>query len=297
MDLGSCFRGLLHAIEPSDAHVGTAKAAHERLRDLLRDDPVAGEAHQETYLSGSYARHTAIKNINDVDVICVLDIDIAKTEPASVLAWLVQSIRDFGDGYKKVEMQGRSVGITTGKGFCLDVVPGAPQQSLRGPLWIPDREARMWVPTDPKGQIGFAQRRNDSTDGFYVQIVKILKHWRDRLPTERARPRSYVLEALIGHIMPAGAPVSHASAIVGVLEGVLTRYGAWAGRGQVPSITDPAYPTITVSKRWTSAEFDAFMIQIQSAEATARNAREEPDAAKSLALWRRLFGREFAPAA
>ncbi len=293
MDVPAHFRGLLHRIEPTDDHVSTAKIAHERLRDQLQDDATMGEAHEETYLSGSYARHTAIKDINDVDVICVLDIDHTKTEPGAVLAWLVQSLREY---YQKVELQGRSVGITTKNGFCLDLVPGNPQQATKGPLWIPDRDARIWVPTHPKGQIEFASQRNKSTDGFYVQTVKILKHWRDRLATESARPRSYVLEAIVGHVMPAAPPVSHAAAVAGVFDGILAYFGAWAGKGRVPSILDPAYATVSVSKRWTPREFDAFMAQVRSAATTAREARSETDLNRGVALWRRLFGPEFAPA-
>jgi len=294
MDLANYFRGLLHRIEPTNTHVKTAKTAHELLRDQLRDDVDVGQAHQETYLSGSYARHTAIKDINDVDVICVLDIDIAEegSKPGAVLAWLVQSLRKY---YGHVDLQGRSAGITTENGFCLDVVPGTPQQSTGEELWIPDRDAQMWVPTHPKGQIDYAARKNASCDGFYVQIVKILKHWRDRLKTERSRPRSYVLEALVGHVMPASPPDSHAAAVVGVLEDLWSAYGAWAGSGRVPSIVDPAYPAVTVSKRWTSEEFDAFMAEVKSAAATARAARNEADQAQSAKLWRGLFGQEFAP--
>ena len=51
------------------------------------------EAHKDTFLSGSYARHTAINDINDVDVICIVDIDRLITEPDVVLAW-TQSILD-----------------------------------------------------------------------------------------------------------------------------------------------------------------------------------------------------------
>ena len=75
MELAADFKALLSSIEPGDDNVANAKAAHEKVREQLRTDSEFKEAHKETFLSGSYARHTAINDINDVDVICVVDID------------------------------------------------------------------------------------------------------------------------------------------------------------------------------------------------------------------------------
>src|SRR3989442_908457 len=98
MDLNEHFEGLLGKIEPGVRHVSKAKKAHELLRDRLEDDEQVGEAHEETFLSGSYARHTAIKDINDVDVICVLKIDKDQTEPVVLLRWLESALlRHYDD--------------------------------------------------------------------------------------------------------------------------------------------------------------------------------------------------------
>src|SRR6266550_4493887 len=95
VDLNEHFRGLLGRIEPNPAHVKAAKRAHEELREHIREHPDVREAHRDTYLSGSYARHTAIKNIKDVDVICVLDVDRSKNEPIVVLRWLEAAMLDY----------------------------------------------------------------------------------------------------------------------------------------------------------------------------------------------------------
>ena len=124
MDLAGHFQGLLSRIEPDQADVTKAKKSHEALRETLRKDGEIGKAHLDTYLSGSYARHTAINDIKDVDVICVLDIDKDVTAPIVVLRWLEAAL---GNYCSDVRLQGRSTGITTTDGFCLDVVPGSPQ--------------------------------------------------------------------------------------------------------------------------------------------------------------------------
>src|SRR5262245_5482890 len=75
MELNSYFRGLLSSIEPDTKAVKAAKCAHEELRSILQADEDVSEAEPDSYLSGSYARDTAIKNIKDVDIIVLLDVD------------------------------------------------------------------------------------------------------------------------------------------------------------------------------------------------------------------------------
>lgn len=288
MELAAEFKELLSSIQPGDNDVADAKAAHEKLRDQLRTDGEFKEAHKDTFLSGSYARRTAINDINDVDVICIVDIDKSITEPEVVLAW-TQSI--VGKYYTQTKRQGRSVGAQAVKGVWLDIVPATPMNGDDGPLWIPDRTAKEWVATHPKGQIQAATDKNKGTNGYYVQVVKLMKFWRDRLPTESCRLKSYVLESLIhGSI---GYPSSHAAAVVTILEGIESSYGWYRGRNLVPTISDPGYAPVNVAKHWQVKEFNDFMNQVKSTASTARRALDSKDESESRKLWRQVFGPKF----
>ena len=181
MELPGEFKALVSSIEPSSTHVSAAKAAHENVRERLRTDEESKEAHKDTFLSGSYARSTAINDIKDVDVICLLDIDPAITSPEVVLAWTEGILSRY---YDETKRQGRSVGVNAAKNVWLDIVPGAPVYADSGPLRVPDREAHEWVSTHPKGQIAAAVSQNKATKGYFVQVVKLMKFWRDRLPRE-----------------------------------------------------------------------------------------------------------------
>jgi hypothetical protein len=288
MELVSDFKTFLSSIQPPDDEVSAAQAAHEEVRELLRTDPESKEAHKDTFLSGSYARRTAINDINDVDVICILDIDRRITDAEVVLAW-IEGI--LGKHYDNPKRQGRSIGVKSKNGVWLDIVPATPQSDNDGPLWIPDREARAWVQTHPKGQIAAGISKNKLTNGYFVQVVKLLKFWRDRLPTESCKLKSYILECLIHGTI--GYPTSHAGAIVSVLEGIERAYGAYRNLGIVPVISDPGYTSVNVAKRLSASEFSDFMTQVKSAAATARKALDEPNETASRKLWRQLFGQDF----
>jgi len=288
MELTSDFKAFLSFIEPPDDEVSAAMAAHKEVRELLRTDKESKEAHKETFLSGSYARSTAINDINDVDVICVLDIDRYNTQADVVLVWVEAILTKHYDNPKR---QGRSIGVKADNGVCLDIVPATPIVADDGPLWIPDREAREWVQTHPRGQIAAGISKNKISAGYFVQVVKLLKAWRDRLPTKSCRLKSYILESLIHANL--GYPTSRASAIVSVLEGIERSYGTYRNSGVVPVIPDPGYTSVNVAKRLSAEEFTDFMTQVKSAALTARNALNDPQESSSRNLWRQLFGSNF----
>lgn len=288
MELAADFKALLSSIQPGETDVADAKAAHEKVRERLRSDDEFKDAHKDTFLSGSYARHTAINDINDVDVICIVDIDHTITQPEVVLAW-TESI--LGKYYEETKRQGRSVGAQAAKGVWLDIVPATLMNGDDGPLWIPDRKAQAWVPTHPKGQIKTATDKNKAISGYYVQVVKLLKYWRDKLPTESCKLKSYILESLIhGSI---GSPSCHARAVVNVFEGVESSYGIYRDLNTVPVISDPAYASVNVAKHWEFKEFKDFMLQVRSAAAAARKALDNTDETESRKLWRQIFGSKF----
>jgi Second Messenger Oligonucleotide or Dinucleotide Synthetase domain len=288
VELASDFSAFLSSIQPGEDDITAAKTAHETVRERLRTDEDSKEAHKDTFLSGSYARRTAINEINDVDVICILDLDHRITEPEVCLAWIQGILARY---YKETKRQGRSVGANAAKGVWLDIVPATLVSADDGPLWIPDREAREWVQTHPKGQIAAGVSKNKATNGYFVQVVKLLKFWRDRLGTDPCNPKSYILEALIHGTI--GNPSSHAAAIVNVLEGLESSYGSYRNTNRVPVISDPGYTSVNVAKRWAAKEFTDFMVQVKSSAATARSAFNSSDEAAGRKLWRQLFGSNF----
>ena len=291
MELNSYFQGLLSNIEPSSTAVKKAQKAHEDLRALFKKDDEISKADPDSYLSGSYARDTALNTIKDVDVILMIDLNHNVTEPSVVIAWIQSSLQKY---YSKVTAQGRSVRVTTGTDFDLDVVPSVPLSHRNGSVWIPDRDARAWVATHPKGQIAFSVQKNDATDGFYKPLVKIMKHWRDRLPTEAARAKSYIVESLVAESLMS-TPVSYGQAVVDILRSVYTGYAPYLVIGSVPRISDPGYPSVNVAKRWKFQEFTAFMKEVKSASETAATALAEKEKNKSVALWKKLLGEKFKP--
>ena len=291
MELNSHFNGLLGVIEPNSISVTNAKCAHETLRSQLQTDENASKADPDSYLTGSYARSTAIRDIKDVDIIVMIDLDHTKTAPEVVVAWVQSILQNY---YTQVRPQGRSVGVITASGFELDVVPSVAMSNRQGPLWIPDRDAGAWVPTHPKGQIAFGINRNEVTAGYYKHLVKIMKHWRDRLTPSASRVKSYILESLVAENVRL-KPTSYGHGVQQIFQGIDNCYAPYVVAKIVPTISDPGYPSVNVAKRWKFEEFSIFMKRVKESRAVAEAALAEIDQDRSISLWQQLFGIAFAP--
>jgi hypothetical protein len=291
MEMSSYFDGLLANIEPDPNNVKLAKKSHEEARDFLAKDEEISKANPETFLSGSYARETAVNDIKDVDIILIIDLDRSITDPEVTLAWVQASLHN---NYSKVKKQGRSVNVINDKGFSLDIVPATPVSSRSGPLWIPDREAKTWVATHPKAQIEFSSERNKKTEGYYVHLIKIIKYWRDRLANENARPNSYIIESLISKCL-ISKPSSYGDAVKNICSHIYFTYQTYLTTGSVPNINDPGYSSVNVAKRWEFDEFSAFMGEVKSSYDIATEALASKDEDESVKLWRKLFGNKFSP--
>lgn len=289
MEMSSYFKGLLTNIEPDPNNVKLAKKSHEEVRDFLTNDDEISKANPDTFLSGSYARETAINDIKDVDIILIIDLDRNITEPEVALSWIQASLHK---NYSEVKRQGRSVNVINEKGFSLDIVPATPVSNRSGPLWIPDREAKTWVSTHPKAQIEFSSERNKNIDGYYVRLIKIIKYWRDRLADESAKPNSYIIESLISKCLTS-KPLSYANFFNDIFSYIHFNYQSYLNLGSVPNISDPGYPIVNVAKRWEFDEFSAFMNEVKNSYFVAKEALEVNEEKESIRLWRKLFGVKF----
>ena len=162
------------------------------------------------------------------------------------------------------------------------------------PLWIPNREAKVWEETHPLAQIQWTFGKNARTNRHYVNVVKAWKWWR-RVHHPDGQPKGYPVEHLIGAGCPDGIK-SVAAGVVQTLESFVNSYRAMAILKQTPFLGDHGVPAHNVWGRITGEEFATFHAQAAAAAATARAAYDAEDLKQSVLLWRKLFGNEFPPA-
>ena len=316
MELNDKLNELLGKIRPTDAQRKNLQDAHIRLRERLMADEQLKPLIVDTFLQGSYRRHTATRpdgEKSDVDIVVVTRLareDFPNPERAMDL--LIPFLNEYYP--EKWGKKGRAIGIELSKVKMDVVIASAPSQVEENallqvlrqewseggywgdgtewktePLWIPDREARIWQRTHPREQIRWTQEKNGRTNGHYVNIVKLVKWWWKTNHPEQDHPRSYPLEHIVGECCPDGV-TSLAEAFTLTMEEFTRRYKGYPDSGTVPNLPDRGVPEQNVVKRITPGDFRSFHSKVGNAASQARKALNSRDPGESAGLWRGIFG-------
>lgn len=160
------------------------------------------------------------------------------------------------------------------------------------PLYIPDREARVWKPTHPLEQIRWTHEKNRLTNGHYIHVVKAVKEWKRVTRSLPRHPKGYPLEHLVGACCPDGIAYT-AEGVVRTLETIKTKFAANAAAKITPVLPDHGVPEHDVMQRVTGEDFASFHSRVCEAADVARDALNAESVEESAKLWRNLFGDNF----
>ncbi len=294
------FQRFLGDIEPSASTKSNASSAHTSLRAHLEQHSIFSQYHLNTFLSGSYKRNTAIRPIMidgivtrpDGDIIVVTSHTLSDNQRA-VFNLLYNALKDKY-GASCLTLNRRSVHVETALAD-MDVVPIIAPNGMERTLYIPDRDLKQWLETNPPGHTTWTTEMNDKAGGRFKPLVKLTKWWRRENPTRSEKPKGFVLECITAECMNL-QETRYAELFVGTLETIVSRYQVYVLAGRVPWIQDPGVPTNSVTSKVSFEEFRGFYDKVKVYAELGRRAINETDDEKALAQWRRIFGDRF-PAA
>jgi Second Messenger Oligonucleotide or Dinucleotide Synthetase domain len=178
MTVAEAFQNFKSQLELPALHSQRASLAQQQLRARIGVHlPI-----QDSFLTGSYARHTKIHPLNDIDVMVVRNsarVGLSTSGgvgPSGALDEVAQAARLAFANNVVVKKQSRSVNLSfTGLEFGFDIIPAW----LRQPdgYWIPDLESGLWIPTDPQAHERMMTAANERSDGRLKPVIKMVKHW------------------------------------------------------------------------------------------------------------------------
>lgn len=200
-DCEAYLRKLAQRVEPTAAQKAAASGSQNHLREVLQSGTF-GSRIIDAYLSGSYARDTALAPIDDVDIIVVVDPEgwprslwSETPEPDKILQSFARAIRRRYPN-SSVSLQRRSVCLTLNH-LHIDVVPAIELDDDRERIRIPDADSGEWIISAPRRHTAIATEINRKQQSRFKPTVKLLKHWNHQLP-EKARLKSFAVETLAG---------------------------------------------------------------------------------------------------
>jgi hypothetical protein len=243
---------------------------------------------KESFLTGSYRRHTMIAPLKtaDVDVVVVLDPKYYQENGQVNLLEKVKSVlRKTYTRTPAISRNGQAVTITFAD-FAVDVVPAF--YRTQGGFLIPSTDG-IWIPTDPKKHAKISGENNQAHDGDLVPLEKMLKCWNRNIGYAF---RSFHLEVLAWSILE-GVTISDYSSGV--------RYYFDKARALIKEKNpDPAGYAGDVGHYLNSSDkIQSAVSRFETAYNRARNAEQYAEAGAIQAAideWRKIFGTAQFPA-
>jgi hypothetical protein len=229
----SVLRRIVTDIEPTPAQKNGAQRSHKHLRSLL-DSGQIGSRIQGSYLSGSYARDTAIRPLDDVDVIFEIDSSYWPTDFLQSLPTPDRVLQSFAAAIRRryalssVYNQRRSVRLNLNH-LDIDVVPAIPHASDPNLIMVPDRRSDEWIRSSPLRHSQIASQVNNKRNGRFKPLVKLAKFWNSNLP-ENARCKSFTIETLATRIFSS-------TSFGGLSEGLVLFWDFLAAQFNEPTIS------------------------------------------------------------
>lgn len=214
--IAQAFATFMPTLELKKAESQAASDQHTFLRQQLQQRMSV----QDNFLSGSYARNTAVRPLNDIDVFLVLTPTRAlnaDTPPAQVLAEVKRVLEEIYPRKVAVK-QARSINIEfTGTGIAYDVVPAFAKRV--DVYTIPDAEASRWIETNPKIHMEMSTAANELAVKKLKPLLKAVKHANNR----HGNPaRSFHLEVLAWKVLTRD-PGPYMDGLVTLLDGLARR--------------------------------------------------------------------------
>lgn len=273
------FHNFIVSLELTKKQRDDANRQHINLRTQLQQR-MSVEAN---FISGSYARKTAVRPLNDIDVFLVLKPQrgLDPTIPTgTILGEVKRVLEDIYPG-KSALLQSRSVNIAfSGTGIAYDVVPAF--TSRPDVYTVPDRETGRWIKTNPKIHAEMSTQANERAGKKLKPLLKAIKHANVH---HRKLARSFHLEVLSWKILKTD-PGSYLDGLVILLDGL-------AARISDPCV-DPANlgPDIRPEPaRWEAAREWLTKMAALAREAKALDAAKEE--AQAHVKLRQIFGEQW----
>ena len=287
-----------------------ARRLRERLEGYIGEHP--NFSLRKMLLSGSLAKGTALRSINDIDIACYISGADAPHEVSALLEHLAERLRKAFPNFSPDQVQPQTYCVTVsfkGSGLDVDVVPihynGDPQ-------WygnLVSQDDGSFLKTSIPLHLEFARKRKQANEAHYAQVVRLVKYWVRTIKRENEnfRFKSFMVELVLSHLADQGADFSDYPEALQQFFTYIARsnlrerivFEDYYDASDVVSLTepvqiiDPVNKENNVSRLYTAAQASAIVDAALDAGDAIDGALAAPTKQKTLYYWQQVFGSAF----
>ena len=296
--------------EKADEYRAQARRLREKLQGYVDEHP--DFTLRKMLLSGSLAKGTALRTLNDIDVACYISGADAPHSVSALLTYLAERLRKAFPNFSPDQVQPQTYSVTVsfrGSGLDVDVVPilydGDPQ-------WygnLVSQDDGSFLKTSIPLHLEFASKRKKAQEKHFAQVVRLVKFWARRMKQERDgfRFKSFMIEMILAKLCDDGLDFSD-------YPEALQHFFTYVARSDLrqrivfsdcyaPStvgplndwvqIIDPVNSENNVARLYTQANADAIVDAVMDAGDAIDAALSAPTKQLTVAYWQKVFGSTF----
>lgn len=287
-----------------------ARRLREKLEGYLDEHPEFSL--RKMMLSGSLAKGTALRSLNDIDVAVYISGADTPKDVAGLLQYLAERLRNAFPNFAPDQVKPQTYSVTVkfkGSGLDVDVVPilyaGDPE--WRGQLVSQDDGS--FLETSIPLHLDFIRRRKAKAEHDYAQVIRLAKFWTKKMKSEKSdfRFKSFMVELVFAHLIDSGAafddyPDALQHFFTYLASSALRRkiiFTDYYPAGTVGSFThpvqliDPVNAKNNVACLYTAAQADAIGNAALEAGDAIDAALAAPTKGETLRYWQKVFGSTF----
>jgi len=287
-----------------------ARRLREKLQEYVGQHP--DFTLKKMQLSGSLAKGTALRSLNDIDVACYISGAEAPKDVSSLLEYLAARLRKAFPNFKPEQVKPQTYSVTVsflGSGLDVDVVPilysGDPQ-------WygnLVSQDDGSFLRTSIPLHLDFAKTRKQLQEKHFAQVVRLVKFWARRMKTENEgfRFKSFMIEMVLAKLCDEGRDFSDYPEALQHFFTYLARsnfrdqiaFSDYYSISSIPSfsepvrIIDPVNADNNVARLYTSAHADSIVDAALDAGDAIDAALAAPTKQETVRYWQKVFGSAF----
>lgn len=290
------------------------RAQARRLRDKLANyvDEHPDFTLRKMMLSGSLAKGTALRSLNDIDVACYISGTDAPTSVAALLTYLAERLRKAFPNFEPDQVKPQTYSVTVsfrGSGLDVDVVPILYDGDANWYGNLVSQEDGSFLKTSIPLHLDFAGKRKNAQEKHFAQVVRLVKFWAKKQKQERHdfRFKSFMIELIMAKLCDDGLDLSDYPEALQHFFSYVARSGlrdriafsdyyplSSIGQFNDPMrIIDPVNADNNVSRLYTNANIDDIVDAALDAGDAIDAALAAPNKQLTVGYWQKVFGSTF----
>lgn len=188
-----------------------ARRLKEKLEGYVSEHP--DFTLKKILLSGSLAKGTALRTLNDIDMGCYISGADVPSDVTKLLEYLAERLRKAFPNFSPDQVVPQTYSVTVsfrGSGLDVDVVPILYDGDSNWYGNLVSQDDGSFLKTNIPLHIEFIQKRKRLNETHFAQVVRLIKFWARHMKQERDgfRFKSFMIELILSKLADDGVDFS-----------------------------------------------------------------------------------------